>query len=68
MYKWLPLRKGVECYVDDDNKILGKVGLNVFQIEAVASLTNKGILGVYYGLAAAKKAVEKAIEDTLPNP
>ena len=66
MYKWLPLQQRIECYVDDTNKIIGKASLNAFGPEATASLTNKGILGVYYGLAAAKKAVEKAIEDTLP--
>ena len=68
MYKWLPLRQNEECYVDEDNKIIGRVILNHSQTEATAYITNKHTLGIYYGMVAAKKAVEKAIEASLPNP
>ena len=63
MYKWHVIRSTTECCVDEDNKIVGEVIMDASRVKATAFLTDQGILGVYLGMLAAKKAVEKALTE-----
>lgn len=63
MYKWHIIRNATEYCVDEDNKIVGEVIMDTSLVRATAYLTGQGILGVYLGMLAAKKAVEKALSE-----
>lgn len=63
MYKWHIIRSTTEYCVDEDNKIVGEVIMDASGVKATAYLTDQGILGVYLGMLAAKKAVENALRE-----